>query len=48
MALSVFVLLLLFCQIQALVGFEKTIQHLDEHVVEIGSKVSSSRSITSI
>ncbi|XP_039114088.1 dnaJ protein ERDJ3B-like [Dioscorea cayenensis subsp. rotundata] len=24
--------------IQALVGFEKTIQHLDEHVVEIGSK----------
>lgn len=25
---------------QALVGFEKTIKHLDDHLVDIGSKVS--------
>lgn len=29
-----------FFQLQALVGFEKTIKHLDEHLVEIGTKVS--------
>lgn len=28
-----------FLQVQALVGFEKTIKHLDEHLVDIGSKV---------
>lgn len=27
-----------FFQVQALVGFEKTIKHLDEHLVNIGSK----------
>ena len=26
-------------KVQALVGFEKTIKHLDDHLVEIGSKV---------
>lgn len=33
-----FVIRLLF-KVQALVGFEKTIKHLDDHQVEIGSKV---------
>lgn len=27
-------------QLQALVGFEKSLKHLDEHLVDIGSKVS--------
>lgn len=27
-------------QAQALVGFEKTVTHLDEHLVDIGTKVS--------
>lgn len=27
-------------QAQALVGFEKTVKHLDEHLVDIGTKVS--------
>jgi hypothetical protein len=27
-------------QLQALVGFEKNIKHLDNHLVEIGTKVS--------
>lgn len=31
---------LLIYQVQALVGFEKTIKHLDEHLVDISSKVS--------
>lgn len=28
-------------QVQALVGFEKTIKHLDDHLVDIGTKVNS-------
>lgn len=30
----------IFCQVQALVGFEKTLKHLDEHLVDISTKVS--------
>lgn len=30
---------LVYIQVQALVGFEKTIKHLDDHLVDIGSKV---------
>lgn len=29
-----------YLQVQALVGFEKTLKHLDEHLVNIGTKVS--------
>jgi hypothetical protein len=31
---------ILMLQLQALVGFEKNIKHLDNHLVEIGTKVS--------
>lgn len=33
-------------QLQALVGFEKNIKHLDNHLVEIGTKVSPSHLLT--
>jgi DnaJ family protein B protein 11 len=32
---------MLLLQLQSLVGFEKTIKHLDNHLVEIGTKVKT-------
>jgi len=32
---------ILLFQLQSLVGFEKTIKHLDNHLVEIGTKVKT-------
>jgi len=40
-----FFLTFIFHQVQALVGFEKNIEHLDEHLVDISSKVSFTYSL---
>jgi len=32
---------MLLLQLQSLVGFEKTMKHLDNHLVEIGTKVKT-------
>lgn len=38
--LCAFLFFKIYLQVQALVGFEKTVKHLDEHLVDISTKVS--------
>jgi hypothetical protein len=40
------VLIIFRFQLQALVGFEKKLEHLDDHFVEIGTQVTSTLSFT--